>query len=144
MGSSVRLLRSLVQSVGGGVSYSSGEVKDRKVVVDSDLPGIVYVRIVEEVARKGGKRRVVGKERRDGGMLSGKGSRPTVVARRAVVDNANVRFGLVSEAHGAKNLELERVGLWPNWGLVWAASWWRKGVVGLIQLWKRANSMVLL
>ena len=43
MGSSVRLLRSLVQSVGGGVSYSSGEVKDRKVVVDSDLPGIVYM-----------------------------------------------------------------------------------------------------
>ena len=82
MGSSVRLLRSLVQSVGGGVSYSSGEVKDRKVVVDSDLPGIVYVRIVEEVARKGGRGRVVGKERRDGGMLSGKGSGPTVVARR--------------------------------------------------------------
>ena len=43
MGSSVRLLRSLVQSVGGGVSYSSGEVKDKKVVVDSDLPGIVYM-----------------------------------------------------------------------------------------------------
>ena len=82
MGSSVRLLRSLVQSVGGGVSYSSGEVKDRKVVVDSDLPGIVYVRIVEEVARKGGRGRVVGKERRDGGMLSGKGSGATVVARR--------------------------------------------------------------
>ena len=88
------------------MSCFSGEVRNREVAVDSNLPGGVFV----GVAGKGGRGRAVGKERRDGGMLSGKGSGPTFVGRQAVVGNADARCGLVSGAHGAKNLQLGMVG----------------------------------